>query len=85
MNVAKGEVPWKGVSNVEAAVRKCWGKRGTALMLPINRYYRCDSARVKKMWLDEFERAKRDILHEGILVRQSTIRGKRMSVQVGWV
>ncbi|KAK5969367.1 hypothetical protein GCK32_015626, partial [Trichostrongylus colubriformis] len=45
------------------------------------RYYRCDSARVKKMWLDELERAKRDILHEGILVRQSTIRGKRISVQ----
>ncbi|PIO62194.1 hypothetical protein TELCIR_16259, partial [Teladorsagia circumcincta] len=44
-------------------------------------YYRCDSARVKKMWLDELERAKRDILHEGILVRQSTIRGKRISVQ----
>lgn len=51
------------------------------LVFPEQRYYRCDSARVKKMWLDEFERAKRDILHEGILVRQSTIRGKRMSVQ----
>lgn len=46
------------------------------------RYYRCDSARVKKMWLDELERAKREILHEGILARQSTIRGKRMTVQV---
>uniref|UniRef100_A0A183GJR3 Exo84_C domain-containing protein n=1 Tax=Heligmosomoides polygyrus TaxID=6339 RepID=A0A183GJR3_HELPZ len=52
------------------------------LVFPEQRYYRCDSARVKKMWLDEFERAKRDILHEGILVRQSTIRGKRMSVEV---
>ncbi|VDL63862.1 unnamed protein product [Nippostrongylus brasiliensis] len=51
------------------------------LVFPEQRYYRCDSARVKKMWLDEFERAKRDILHEGILVRQSTIRGKRMTVQ----
>nr|CDJ83772.1 Vps51 Vps67 and Pleckstrin homology domain containing protein [Haemonchus contortus] len=51
------------------------------LVFPEQRYYRCDSARVKKMWLDELERAKRDILHEGILVRQSTIRGKRISVQ----
>ncbi|EPB76457.1 Vps51/Vps67 [Ancylostoma ceylanicum] len=51
------------------------------LVFPEQRYYRCDSARVKKMWLDELERAKRDILHEGILARQTTIRGKRMTVQ----
>ncbi|CAJ0594021.1 unnamed protein product [Cylicocyclus nassatus] len=51
------------------------------LMFPEQRYYRCDSARVKKMWLDEFERAKRELLHEGILARQNTIRGKRMTVQ----
>ncbi|RCN38705.1 Vps51/Vps67 [Ancylostoma caninum] len=51
------------------------------LVFPEQRYYRCDSARVKKMWLDELERAKREILHEGILARQTTIRGKRMTVQ----
>ncbi|KAL6731999.1 hypothetical protein Aduo_002808 [Ancylostoma duodenale] len=51
------------------------------LVFPEQRYYRCDSARVKKMWLDELERAKREILHEGIVARQTTIRGKRMTVQ----
>ncbi|KAJ1373218.1 hypothetical protein KIN20_035571 [Parelaphostrongylus tenuis] len=51
------------------------------LVFPEQRYYRCESSRVKKMWLDELEKAKREILHEGIMARQSTIRGKRVTVQ----
>ncbi|VDM55059.1 unnamed protein product [Angiostrongylus costaricensis] len=52
------------------------------LVFPEQRYYRCESSRVKKMWLDELEKAKREILHESIMARQSTIRGKRITVQV---
>ncbi|KJH41445.1 Vps51/Vps67, partial [Dictyocaulus viviparus] len=51
------------------------------LVFPEQRYYRCDSSRVKKMWLDELEKAKREILRECIMERQSTIRGKRITVQ----
>ncbi|CAD6184543.1 unnamed protein product [Caenorhabditis auriculariae] len=51
------------------------------LIFPEHRYYRCESARVKKLWLDELEQAKREILHEGSLVRQATIRGKRQTVK----
>ncbi|CAI4226648.1 unnamed protein product [Auanema sp. JU1783] len=51
------------------------------LIFPEQRYYLCESARVKKLWLDELERAKRELLHEGSLARQATIRGRRKTVQ----
>lgn len=44
------------------------------------RVFRCDSSRIKKDWLDAIEAAKRGLLHEGSLMRQATIRGKRRSV-----
>ncbi|CAJ0962631.1 unnamed protein product, partial [Mesorhabditis belari] len=51
------------------------------LIFPEHRYYRCESARIKKQWLDEIENAKRALLQEGSLQRQATIRGRRQSVQ----
>ncbi|CAJ0574399.1 unnamed protein product, partial [Mesorhabditis spiculigera] len=51
------------------------------LIFPEHRYYRCESSRVKKQWLDEIETAKRVLLQEGSLQRQATIRGRRQSVQ----
>lgn len=41
------------------------------------RIFLAESARNKKEWLDCIENAKRELLHEGSLVRQATIRGKR--------
>lgn len=40
-----------------------------------------ESPRMKKEWLDAIENAKRELLHEGSLVRQATIRGKRRQEQ----
>uniref|UniRef100_A0A915BQF9 Exocyst complex component 8 n=2 Tax=Parascaris univalens TaxID=6257 RepID=A0A915BQF9_PARUN len=50
------------------------------LIFPEQRVFRCDSSRIKKDWLDAIEAAKRGLLHEGSLMRQATIRGKRRSV-----
>ncbi|TKR95549.1 hypothetical protein L596_009701 [Steinernema carpocapsae] len=50
------------------------------LIFPEQRYFRCENARVKREWLDGVEQAKKNMLKEGSLVRQETIRGKRRSV-----
>ncbi|EJD74379.1 hypothetical protein LOAG_18298 [Loa loa] len=47
------------------------------LIFPGQRVFLAESARIKKEWLDCIENAKRELLHEGSLVRQATIRGKR--------
>uniref|UniRef100_A0A915PWW9 Exocyst complex component 8 n=1 Tax=Setaria digitata TaxID=48799 RepID=A0A915PWW9_9BILA len=47
------------------------------LIFPGQRIFRAESARIKKEWLECIENAKRELLHEGSLVRQATIRGKR--------
>ncbi|CAB3410671.1 unnamed protein product [Caenorhabditis bovis] len=57
------------------------GKVLKLLIFPESRCYLCESARIRKLWFDELEQAKRDILHEGSLVRQATIRGKRQTVK----
>uniref|UniRef100_A0A1I8ARD1 Exo84_C domain-containing protein n=1 Tax=Steinernema glaseri TaxID=37863 RepID=A0A1I8ARD1_9BILA len=50
------------------------------LIFPEQRYFRCENPRVKRSWLEGVEQAKKDMLREGSLVRQETIRGKRRSV-----
>lgn len=45
--------------------------------ISLNRVFLAESVRMKKEWLDCIENAKRELLHEGSLVRQATIRGKR--------
>ncbi|VDK45121.1 unnamed protein product [Anisakis simplex] len=52
------------------------------LIFPEQRVFRCESSRMKKDWLDTIEEAKRELLHEGSLMRQATIRGKRRSTDV---
>ncbi|VIO96675.1 Uncharacterized protein BM_BM7247 [Brugia malayi] len=47
------------------------------LIFPGQRFFLAENARIKKEWLDCIENAKRELLHEGSLVRQATIRGKR--------
>ncbi|EJW75868.1 PH domain-containing protein [Wuchereria bancrofti] len=47
------------------------------LIFPGQRVFLAENARIKKDWLDCIENAKRELLHEGSLVRQATIRGKR--------
>ncbi|VDK36596.1 unnamed protein product [Gongylonema pulchrum] len=47
------------------------------LIFPGQRIFVAESARKKKEWLDCIETAKRELLREGSLVRQATIRGKR--------
>ncbi|VBB27067.1 unnamed protein product [Acanthocheilonema viteae] len=47
------------------------------LIFPGQKIFLAESARIKKEWLDCIENAKRELLHEGSLVRQATIRGKR--------
>ncbi|KAF8367628.1 exoc-8 [Pristionchus pacificus] len=51
------------------------------LVFPDQRYYRCDTVRLKQQWLDEIETAKRAQLREGGLQRQATIRGRRRTVK----
>lgn len=57
------------------------GKVLKLLIFPESRCYLCESARIRKLWFDELEQAKREILHKGSLVRQATIRGKRQTVK----
>jgi hypothetical protein len=45
------------------------------LVFPEQLYFRCESARVKREWLDSVEEAKRKQQEEKALVRQATIRG----------
>ncbi|KAM3721321.1 Exocyst complex component [Dirofilaria immitis] len=55
------------------------------LIFPGQRIFLAENARTKKEWLDCIENAKKDLLHEGSLARQATIRGKRrqdLSVKV---
>ncbi|MFH4980791.1 hypothetical protein AB6A40_007500 [Gnathostoma spinigerum] len=47
------------------------------LIFPDQKLFRCENARVKREWLEAIEEAKRNLLHEGSLVRQATIRVKR--------
>ncbi|VDN01465.1 unnamed protein product [Thelazia callipaeda] len=47
------------------------------LIFPGQRIFLAESARVKKEWLECIDNAKKEMLHEGSLVRQATIRGKR--------
>ncbi|VDK65148.1 unnamed protein product [Onchocerca ochengi] len=47
------------------------------LIFPGQRVFLAENARIKKEWLECIENAKRELLHEGSLVRQATIRGKR--------
>lgn len=49
------------------------------LVFPEQLYLRCESARVKREWLDSVEDAKRKQQEEKALVRQATIRGLEMS------
>ncbi|CAG9540323.1 unnamed protein product [Cercopithifilaria johnstoni] len=57
------------------------GKTATSmfklLIFPGQRVFLAENARIKKEWLDCIENAKRELIHEGSLVRQATIRGKR--------
>lgn len=57
------------------------GKVLKLLIFPESRCYLCESARIRTLWFDELEQAKREILHKGSLVRQATIRGKRQTVK----
>uniref|UniRef100_A0A8R1I7S7 Exo84_C domain-containing protein n=1 Tax=Caenorhabditis japonica TaxID=281687 RepID=A0A8R1I7S7_CAEJA len=57
------------------------GKVLKILIFPESRCYLCESARIRTLWFDELEKAKREILHKGSLVRQATIRGKRQTVK----
>ncbi|CAI5438429.1 unnamed protein product [Caenorhabditis angaria] len=57
------------------------GKVLKLLIFPESRCYLCESARIRKLWFDELEQAKREILHETSLVRQATIKGKRQTVK----
>ena len=50
------------------------------LVFPEQLYLRCESARVKREWLDSVEDAKRKQQEEKALVRQATIRGIKNNV-----
>jgi hypothetical protein len=45
------------------------------IIFPEQLYIKCESARVKRQWLDGIENAKRLLEHEKSLHRQATIRG----------
>lgn len=50
------------------------------LVFPEHLYLRCESARVKREWLESVEEAKRKQHEERALVRQATIRARRRSI-----
>ena len=45
------------------------------LIFPEQMYIKCDSARIKRDWLDEIEETKRQQQEKSALHRQATIRG----------
>ncbi|VDN59892.1 unnamed protein product [Dracunculus medinensis] len=47
------------------------------LIFPDQRVYQAENNRLKREWLENIENAKRSLLNEGLLVRQTTIRVKR--------
>lgn len=47
------------------------------LVFPEHKLFSCENARVKRKWLDAFDSAKKQMLQEGSLVRQATIRSKK--------
>lgn len=45
------------------------------LVFPEQLYFRCESGRMKREWLDSVEEAKKKQQEEKAMVRQATIRG----------